>query len=624
MSIIQADGISKSFQGRQVLSDLSFAIDATDKIGLIGRNGSGKSTLLKLLTGNLEPDQGRIHRAGSTAMSMLDQRPLADDHQNISILDNPRFLRIETRMRHIEDQMAAAKGPALDLLIEEFSRLQQRLEDEGAYDYRARLARNLAGLGLTEKQMNQPRDTLSGGEQMRVALGRLLLEPGELLLLDEPTNHLDFDGLDWLQQYLLSRQSALVVVSHDRWFLDQVCGRIFELENKRLYIYKGNYSQAMEQKRQERELLDATLNRLTGEIRRQEDVTQTMLSHRKMKSYHSREKVVEKLKDQLAHLQDQVNPDRRMTFNFLPADTKKDRNRLLISAEDLSMAFDRTLFDRVSFELAASDRIALVGPNGCGKTTLLRILLGRQEADSGRLLLYGDPSMASMGQVVDFNHEDQTVFQYLASSFPSTETRIRDRLARFGFREEAMIKQLKALSGGERHRLHLCSLLEQKPDLLVLDEPTNHLDIESRHLLEQALADFHGAVIVVSHDRYFIRTVARSILGFVGHEVHPFTDYQDWYLEHRRLEDQQAGQIAVKAGESPRVAVRRIRARQRQAVTDITQRIKTLEEACRLFEQKAPDKLQDDDYQLYALQLVELEELYQAYIELDEAMADEA
>jgi ATP-binding cassette subfamily F protein 3 len=229
-----------------------------------------------------------------------------------------------------------------------------------------------------------------------------------------------------------------------------------------------------------------------------------------------------------------------------------------------------------------------------------------------------------MGQVVDFNHEDQTVFQYLASSFPSTETRIRDRLARFGFREEAMIKQLKALSGGERHRLHLCSLLEQKPDLLVLDEPTNHLDIESRHLLEQALADFHGAVIVVSHDRYFIRTVARSILGFVGHEVHPFTDYQDWYLEHRRLEDQQAGQIAVKAGESPRVAVRRIRARQRQAVTDITQRIKTLEEACRLFEQKAPDKLQDDDYQLYALQLVELEELYQAYIELDEAMADEA
>ncbi|NLA95611.1 MAG: ABC-F family ATP-binding cassette domain-containing protein [Clostridiaceae bacterium] len=620
MSIVQADKIAKAFLGREILSGLSFTIDQADKIGLIGQNGTGKTTLLNLIAGSLSPDSGTIHRSGPVVVSMLSQRPLAYDHQGLAILDNPRFVRMEERMRVLQKEMNTAGGQALDGLVAEFGRLQQAMEDEGAYDYRARLARNLAGLGLTEKQMNQPYHTLSGGEQMRVSLGRLLLEPGDLLLLDEPTNHLDYDGLDWLQQYLLSRQAALMVVSHDRWFLDHVCSRIFELENRQLYTYRGNYSQAMEQKRERQALLGLTLDRLAGEIKRQEAVTQTMLSHRKMKSYHSREKVVEKLKDQMNQVQSQVNPDRRMAFSFLQADTKKDQDRLLVGVEDLSMAFDRPLFQEVSFIVRATDRLALVGPNGCGKTTLLHILLGRTGADSGRICLCGNPAIAFMGQSVDFDDETQTVYQYLAHAFPSTETQIRGRLARFGFRDEAMVKDLSALSGGERHRLHLCSLLEQKPDLLVLDEPTNHLDIESRQLLEQALVDFHGAVIVVSHDRYFIRTVADSVLGFVGTDVLPFDDYQAWYRQHRLRVAAFPVLERSETSASP-AELRRVRAEQRQALSRTRKDIEKREEACRLFEWADASEHKAEDYERYAVLLEELDDLYQRYFDLEEEMA---
>ncbi|HPX93725.1 MAG TPA: ABC-F family ATP-binding cassette domain-containing protein [Bacillota bacterium] len=619
MSIVQASDLSKGFLGRPVLEGLSFAIDASDKIGLIGQNGTGKTTLLNLISGTLLPDSGTIRRSFYTAVSKLGQRPLAYDHQGLDILDNPRFIRMEERMQILRKEMERTSGPALDGLVAEFGRLQQAMEDGGAYDYRARLARNLAGLGLTEKQMNQPYHTLSGGEQMRVSLGRLLLEPCDLLLLDEPTNHLDYDGLDWLQEYLLSKKTALVVVSHDRWFLDHVAGRIFELENHGLHTYRGNYSQAMEQKRERKKLLGLTMDRLSGEIKRQEGVAQTMRSHRKMKSYHSREKVVRKLKDQLSQVQSQVNPDRHMTFSFLPADTKKDRNRLLIKAENLSMAFDRPLFEDLSFTVKASDRIALAGPNGCGKTTLLHILLGRMEAVSGRISLYGDPGTAFMGQSVDFPDQAQTVYQYLKSTFPASETQIRGRLARFGFGDEALIKQLTALSGGERHRLYLCALLEQKADLLVLDEPTNHLDIESRELLEQTLADYHGAVLVVSHDRYFIRTAARSVLGFVGTEVLPFDSYEDWYRQYSLWREKEEGKAGPGAGAPANAAeVRRQRAKWRQALGRIQKEIEVRERACRLFEEADASGHRPEDYERYAELLAELEGLYQRYVDLEE------
>lgn len=627
MSILWADNLSKSFQGREILSGISFSIDAGDRIGLIGRNGSGKSTLLKLMTGDLEPDGGTLHRAYRIMTSMLGQRPLAYDHQGHAILDNPRFIQKEKRMKALEVQIKEAPPEDLDALVTEFSQLQQSLENQGAYDYSARLARNLAGLGLTEAQMHQAYASLSGGEQMRVSLGRLLLEPGDLLLLDEPTNHLDFDGLDWLQNYLASRQSALVVVSHDRWFLDGVCDRILELENKRLISYRGNYSAAMEEKRQRQERLKVTLTRLEGEIRRQEAVTQTMLSHRKMKSYHSREKVVGKLKDQMRALESEKNPSRRMSFAFLPAQAKKDKDRLLIEAQGLDKAFDRPLFEGLDLSIRASDKFSLLGPNGCGKTTLLDILLGRQEADQGQIRLFGDPVIASMGQNVVFEEEDQTVYHYLASSFQSTQTAIRSRLALFGFGDEAMVKRLSALSGGERHRLYLCAILEEKPDMLVLDEPTNHLDIESRRLLEEALRDFEGAVITVSHDRAFIGALSDRVLGFVGPEVSFFDSYEAWYASHKAWQEtrERETEAADREGTPNNAArLRRIRAGQREALAACEKQIAQGEAERKAFEAGRAQDHSPADYERYAHLLAELDDLYLQYVDLAEAMEKEA
>ncbi|HZK28908.1 MAG TPA: ABC-F family ATP-binding cassette domain-containing protein [Clostridia bacterium] len=624
MSIIQAQAISKSFQGREILSGLSFAIDASDRIGLIGQNGTGKSTLLGLIAGHIPPDEGEIARAQSLVISMLGQRPLAYDHEGFAILENPSFLRMEYRMRDLESSMVNAKGDALDLLIADHSDIQARWEAEGAVDYGARLAKNLAGLGLTESQMRQPYDSLSGGEQMRVSIGRLLLEPSDLLLLDEPTNHLDHDGLEWLQSYLQSRRSALVVVSHDRWFLDQVCGQIYELENRRLFTYRGNFTESRAQKSERVEYLGSTIDRLSQRIRREEQVTQTMLSHRKMKSYHSREKVVRKLKNDLQTLQSEKNPKRRMTFTFLAPDGRKNRDRILLESSELGIAFDRLLFEDVSMTLCASEKIALVGPNGCGKTTLLRILLGQQEADEGKIRLYGDPVIAFMGQNVTFDNESLTVYEYLASAFPRQETEIRARLAQFGFRDEAMVKRLRSLSGGERHRLHLCALLELKPDILVLDEPTNHLDIETRRLLEETLVAYSGAVIAVSHDRYFIGAVSDYLLGFVGTQVLAFDDYQSWFESHKAAqEEQKATNTRPKSADEPVMTaadMRRVRAERRESLSRVAKIIEEREARRAAFEKADTLSHAPADYEAYAVLLNELDDLYQHYFTLEETI----
>lgn len=620
MSIIQAHNVEKSFQGKVILSEISFAIDAGDKIGLIGRNGSGKTTLLNLLTGTLEADQGQIHRAQTLLVAMLGQRPTEDFERGFKILEKPEFVRTKQRLSHIQEKMEQETGESLELLVSEYSELQHLLETKGAYDYEARLSKNLSGLGLSEQQMNQPYDTLSGGEQMRVALGRLLLEPSDLLFLDEPTNHLDHDGLLWLSGYLASRRSGLIVISHDRWFLDQVCDRIFELENRKLYTYRGNYSASRQQKQEREELLHQTLGRLEERIKREEEVTQTMLSHRKMKSYHSREKVVKKLKNEMKGLEEKKNPERRMSFSFLPENSKQDKNRALVEASELSLSYDRPLFSDVSFTLCASDKIALLGPNGCGKTSLLRILIGEVEPDEGTIRLYGDPSIAFMGQIVEFQDDELTVYEHLASSYHETETAIRKRLARFGFRDESMIKKLRSLSGGERHRLHLCTLLEEKPDILILDEPTNHLDIDSRQLLEEALTDFYGAVVAVSHDRYFVDAVSDSVLGFVEEAIIPFDDYESWYAQHS---EKPTAEEITKIHPPNAVPVigaaelRRQRAQQRERISRVKNDIEKLEHERTVFESKDSREHEASDYERYAEVTETLDDLYLEYFELE-------
>ncbi|MGI6617393.1 MAG: ribosomal protection-like ABC-F family protein [Saccharofermentanales bacterium] len=637
MSLVVARHISKAYQGRTVLDDLSFSIERGDRIGLVGINGSGKTTLMGIIRGAIQPDTGTISRASSFLVSYLDQRPLAVDLGTSDVLENTRFTEMEHRMKVFERDMERLEGDALKNVTEAYSRVQTVYEASGVYDYRARLARALAGLGLSNDQIDQPYETLSGGEKMRVALGRFLLQKSDLMLLDEPTNHLDLDGLEWLQTHLVSTNGTMMIVSHDRWFLDHVCTSIFELESGKIYIYQGNYSASRERKRAIEENRDRTLERLETEIKRQDAVTQTMLSHRKMKSYHSREKVVRKLKDEMQALRVQKNPKRRMTFSVVSSTDKKDMNRVLLEVENLSLAYDRTLFQSVSFHIRAHDRVALLGPNGCGKTSLLHVLLGRREADDGHIRLFGDPSIAFMGQTATFDDESLTVYAWLAKSFPRTETAIRSRLAQYGFREESMIKRIESLSGGERHRLNLCSLLEQAPDLMVLDEPTNHLDIESRHLLEEALTSFKGAVVIVSHDRAFIQAASTRILGFVGTSILPFDRYEDWrdaaldshanqisassltgkeeyfsgVATHRQDEQNDADKRSMNPAE-----LRRARAEYRQRVATIEEAIHSHESEREAFENADLTTHKPEDYEAYAILLSDLEQLYKSYFSL--------
>lgn len=637
MSLVVAQHISKAYQGRLVLDDLSFSIEQGDRIGLVGINGSGKTTLMGIIRGAIQPDTGMISRASSLLVSYLEQRPLAVDLGTSDVLENTRFTAMEHRMKVLERDMERLEGEALKDAAEAYSRIQNTYEVSGVFDYRARLAKTLAGLGLSNDQMEQPYETLSGGEKMRVALGRFLLQKSDLMLLDEPTNHLDLDGLEWLQTHLISSNGTMMIVSHDRWFLDHVCTGIYELEGGKLIEYRGNYSASREQKRAIEENRDRTLERLETEIKRQEAVTQTMLSHRKMKSYHSREKVVRKLKDEMQALRDQKNPKRRMTFSIVSSSDKKDMNRVLLEVEKLSLAYERTLFRNVSFHVRAQDKVALLGPNGCGKTSLLHILLGRREADEGHIRLFGDPDIAFMGQTATFDDESLTVYAWLAKSFSRTETAIRSRLAQFGFREESMIKRIESLSGGERHRLNLCSLLEQAPDLMVLDEPTNHLDIESRYLLEEALTSFKGAVIVVSHDRVFIQKTATRILGFVGTSILPFDSYENWrdaIMEFKTDQIDLTSMPEEEASFSDNV-IRRINAQDnhdtrtmnpvelRRARAEYRLRIATLEESIHvhererdIFEKRDPTEHSPEDYEGYALLLSDLEQLYKSYFSL--------
>ena len=637
MSLVVARHISKAYQGRTVLDDLSFSIERGDRIGLTGINGSGKTTLMGIIRGIIQPDIGTISRASSLLVSYLDQRPLAVDLGTSDVLENTRFTEMEHRMKTLERDMERLGGDALIDAAKAYSCVQNAYEASGVYDYRARLARTLAGLGLSNEQMEQPYETLSGGEKMRVALGRFLLQKSDLMLFDEPTNHLDLDGLEWLQTHLVSTNVTMMIVSHDRWFLDHVCTSIFELEGCKLYVYQGNYSASREQKRAIEENRYRTLERLETEIKRQEAVTQTMLSHRKMNSYHSREKVVRKLKDEMQVLRDHKNPKRRMSFSIVSSSDKKDMNRVLLEVENLSLAYDRTLFRDVSFHIRAQDRVALLGSNGCGKTSLLHILLGSREADEGHIRLYGDPSMAFMGQTVTFDDESLTVYAWLAKSFPRTETAIRSRLAQYGFREESMIKRIESLSGGERHRLNLCSLLEQAPDLMVLDEPTNHLDIESRHLLEEALTSFKGAVIVVSHDRAFIQAASTRVLGFVGTSILPFDRYKDW---RDAVMDLRADQTDVSSSSEEKESfsdntihrrdvqnddnkrsmnpaeLRRARAAYRQRVAALEEAIHSHENERDAFENVDLTTHTPEDYEDYANLLSELEQLYKSYFSL--------
>ncbi len=644
MPLISVNKVSKSYHSRLLLDHVSFSIERGDKIALIGSNGTGKSTLFKMIRGDILPDEGEVLHHGTAIAGYLTQN-MEELDMGGNILISEEIRDVEDKMREAEYKLATADAAESQSLLRTYEQLTARFEALGGYDYEPRMKAALAGLGLSDIDFTRDISSFSGGEKMRICLARLIVSRPDILLLDEPTNHLDTDALEWLEGFVRSYGGAVLLISHDRYFIDRTVTKVLELENGSITAYRGNYTEYKEQKRRFIEDQKRLVSNLEKELVRQEGVTQTMLSHRNISGYHAREKVVEKLSDRLAAEKSKLaGGPLQMSFKLMPEVRAGDPEKILLQTRNLGKTFPdgKVLFRDVNFEIKACDKMFLVGPNGCGKTTMLSLLLGRISEFDGDVLISGSSRIGYMGQFVPFEDETRTILDELMERSELGETAARNLLARFGFRDIDVYKQISVLSGGERSRLFLCCLLEEKPELLFLDEPTNHLDIESREVLEDALADYNGAILAVSHDRYFIEKCQSKILGFFGDRVELYDKYEFYRRkyrafvadeeskraaalseqrredkERREAEKKEASESSPKTPSVNRAKERKETAKRKERIKFLEKTIAELEEEQKALESSFGKDTAKEDYDRYAKNSETLEEMYAEYMELE-------
>lgn len=552
MSLLTLNHVAKTYANQEVLRDVNLSLDRGDRLGLIGHNGSGKTTLLRLIAGKEEPDtdKGRVHIADSVICQYLEQEFSQDDLDR-DALEHPEFRALQEELAKLEAAMA--QEPENSQLLARYAEINANFAAKGAWDYPYRLAQAAAGLGLSLEKVKRNRALLSGGERMRLALASLLVEDADLLLLDEPTNHLDIGAIEWLSTYLAQTKAALIVVSHDRAFLDSVTNLTAELNHGKLTLYRGNYSQFKVIQSQDQLRLSREASKLQKAIDHESEVVQTLYSHRKIASYHSRQKKLEKLQDALTKVKEDakvVTPRFKLTY-LSEADPGKP-GQLLISGQGVSVRFpdaNEDLFEPVDIEIHSGQRILICGPNGCGKTNLLKCLAAENPYLVGDIRLLPGLRFASLAQWQRFEDQEQEVLTCLmAANDRLTPGQAQEVLAAYGFFHTDLQKRLKDLSGGEKSRLALACILQHQPDLLFLDEPTNHLDIRSSEILEFALKDFKGTLVAVSHDRYFIQTLAEQVWGFLGREIQSFYSYPS-YRQAVQAWQQQAAKAEKKGSD---------------------------------------------------------------------------
>ncbi|HIR91792.1 MAG TPA: ABC-F type ribosomal protection protein [Candidatus Egerieimonas intestinavium] len=547
--ILSCQNIKKSFGTVSILEEVSFHIEEREKAALVGPNGAGKSTLLKIITGELAPDEGLVVLSKGTQLGYLAQHQELDT--GATIYEEVRkvkqyLLEWEERIRSMEEEMRGLTGSSLESLMESYTRLTHAYEQENGYAYESELTGVLKGLGFTEEDFARPVNTLSGGQKTRVALGKLLLQKPDILLLDEPTNHLDMESIAWLETYLLNYPGAVLIVSHDRYFLDRVVTKIVEIDLGVVRSFQGNYSAYSQKKAQLREAqYKAWLNQ-QQEIRHQEEVIAKLRSFNREKSI-KRAESREKLLNKMEVLEKPTEENTEMRIQLHPRIISGND---VLTVEDLSKSFPGlTLFEDFSTVIHRGERVAVIGNNGTGKTTLLKILNGLIPADSGRFSLGSKVHVGYYDQEHHVLHMEKTIFQEISDDYPTlTNTEIRNLLAAFLFTGDEVFQPISTLSGGERGRVSLAKLMLSEANFLILDEPTNHLDMVSKEILEQALRNYTGTVLYVSHDRYFINQTATRILDLTNQRFVNYIGNYDYYLEKR----EELTQIyAPKAEEAP-------------------------------------------------------------------------
>ena len=538
---ISVSGLVKEFEvGKKILDGLTFQVDAGERVGLLGPNGCGKTTFLRILTGEVHPDEGDIVVAPNKRMGLISQIPVYPAGYTVEDVLDTAFLplhEMEEEMTQLSQRMA--EGESDSAVLSRYDKLSAAFQAGGGYETDTNKNKVCNGLSIPQDMRERPFDMLSGGEKTRVNLARLILEDTDILLLDEPTNHLDLRATEWLEEYLEKFKGTVLAVSHDRYFLDKVVRRVVEIQEGKAEFYSGNYSfYAVEKERRYEEKL-RQYEKEQAKIQQLEKAAEQLRiwaysgNDKIFKRAQSMEKRIERIRQT-----DKPKKDRKMAVRFGEWEFRGDE---VLSIKNLEKAFgERTLFAGVNLEVEGGERIALLGDNGTGKSTLIKIIMGEEEPDGGKLRKGPTVKVGYLPQIIHFDHPERTLVDTMLYDLDCTAQTARNRLASFKFRGEDVFKPVSALSGGEQSRLRLCMLMDSKINLLILDEPTNHLDIQSREWIEEAVEDYEGNLLFVSHDRYFIDRFATRIWMLENGAI---TDFKGTYQEY--LSAKERGKLSV-------------------------------------------------------------------------------
>ncbi len=530
--VLACQNISKSFGTDEIIRHASFHVEANEKAAIVGINGAGKTTLLRIIMQEMKQDEGEVTIAKGKTIGYLPQNPDITGNHTIyeEVLSAKEYvISLEGRLREMEEQMKEVPQAELESFMESYNRLHREFEDLDGYTYKSEICGVLKGLGFSQEEFEKRMQELSGGQRTRVCLGKLLVTKPDIILLDEPTNHLDIGAITWLEIYLSNYRGAVVIVSHDRYFLDKVVEKVVELDRSKVSVYLGNYTAYAKKRSQVRLALLKQYYNQQREIKHQEEVIAKLKSFNREKSI-KRAESREKMLDKIERLE---KPTEENTDIKLKLEPRVKSGNDVLKAEHLAKAYPgQQLFSDINFEIKRGERVALIGDNGTGKTTILKIINEMVEADNGTVTLGANVHIGYYDQEHQVLHMEKTLVEEISDEYPSlTNTQIRNVLAAFLFTGDEVFKRIKELSGGERGRVSLAKLMLSEANLLILDEPTNHLDITSKEILEQALNSYTGTVLFVSHDRYFINKTSTRILELTGQTLVNYLGNYDYYLE---------------------------------------------------------------------------------------------